>query len=40
MHVGGFTQGPGCPVPAQLQGSLLGLIPTIPYLKDLGITTI
>ena len=40
LHVGGFTQGPGCPVPAQLHGSLLGLIPTIPYLKDLGITTI
>ncbi len=40
LHVGGFTQGPGCPVPSQLQGSLLGLIPTIPYLKDLGITTI
>jgi glycogen operon protein len=40
LHVGGFTQGPGCPVPAQLHGSLLGLIHTIPYLKDLGITTI
>ncbi|MCP9809696.1 glycogen-debranching protein [Cyanobium sp. HWJ4-Hawea] len=40
LHVGGFTQGEGCPVPAERQGSLLGLIDTIPYLKKLGITTL
>lgn len=40
LHVGGFTQGEGCPVPAERQGSLLGLIDTIPHLKRLGITTV
>jgi len=40
LHVGGFTQGPGCPVPAERQGSLLGLIDTLPTLQELGITAI
>jgi glycogen operon protein len=40
LHVGGFTQGPGCPVPAERQGRLLGLIDTLPYLQELGITAI
>ena len=40
LHVGGFTQGQGSPVAAEKQGSLLGLIDTIPYLKELGITTV
>jgi glycogen operon protein len=40
LHVGGFTQGAGCPVTAERQGSLLGLIDTLPYLKELGITAI
>ena len=40
LHVAGFTQGPGCPVPAERQGSLLGLIDTLPLLQELGITAI
>ena len=40
LHVGGFTQGPGCPVPEERQGTLLGLIDTLPYLKELGITAL
>lgn len=40
LHVGGFTQGVGCPVAPERQGSLLGLIDTLPYLKALGITAI
>jgi isoamylase len=40
LHVAGFTQGPGCPVPAERQGSLLGLIDSLPQLQELGITAI
>jgi isoamylase len=40
LHVGGFTRGEGCPVSPQRQGTLLGLIDTLPYLRDLGITTL
>ena len=40
LHVDGFTRGQGSPVPHERQGTLLGLIDTIPYLKELGITTI
>ena len=40
LHLGGFTSGSGSPVPAEQQGTLLGLIQTIPYLKGLGVTTI
>ncbi len=40
LHVGGFTQGAGCPVTADRQGTLLGLIDTLPQLRELGITAI
>ena len=40
LHVGGFTQGAGCPVPLERQGTLLGLIDTLPYLQEMGITAI
>jgi glycogen operon protein len=40
LHVGGFTQGPGCPVAKERQGTLLGLIEVLPQLKDLGVTAI
>jgi isoamylase len=40
LHVGGFTEGPGSPVPAERRGTLLGVIDTIPYLQDLGITAV
>ena len=40
LHVGGFTQGHGCPVAGERQGTLLGLIDTLPYLQELGITAI
>ncbi|MEB3317495.1 MAG: isoamylase [Cyanobacteriota bacterium] len=40
LHVGGFTSGEGCPVPPQRQGTLLGLIDTLPHLRDLGITAL
>jgi glycogen operon protein len=40
LHVGGFTQGEGCPVPPARQGTLLGLIDTLPHLRELGITAI
>ncbi len=40
LHVGGFTRGRGCPVPEERQGTLLGLIDTLPYLQELGVTAI
>ena len=40
LHVGGFTQGTGSPVPTERRGSLMGLIDTLPYLQELGITAI
>jgi glycogen operon protein len=40
LHVGGFTQGPHCPVPEDRQGTMLGLITVLPQLRDLGITAI
>jgi isoamylase len=40
LHVGGFSRGAGCPVPPERQGTLLGLIDTLPYLSDLGVTAI
>ncbi|MEN9495939.1 MAG: glycogen-debranching protein [Synechococcaceae bacterium WB4_1_0192] len=40
LHVGGFSRGPGSPVSADAQGTYLGLIEAIPYLKELGVTTI
>ena len=40
LHVGGFTRGVGCPVAPERQGTLRGLIDTIPYLEALGVTTL
>ena len=40
LHVGGFTAGAGSPVAAERRGSLLGLIDTLPYLLELGVTAI
>ncbi|MEB3265791.1 MAG: isoamylase [Cyanobacteriota bacterium] len=40
LHVGGFSRGSGSPVPAPRQGSLLGLIDTLPWLRELGVTAI
>ena len=40
LHVAGFSHGEGSPTPAERQGTLLGLIDTLPYLKSLGVTTI
>ncbi|UPM49734.1 isoamylase [Synechococcus sp. A10-1-5-1] len=40
LHVGGFSRGQGSPVSQEAQGTYLGLIELIPYLKGLGITTI
>ena len=40
LHVGGFTRGAGCPVPAERQGTLLGLIDTLPYLQEMWVTAI
>ena len=40
LHVGGFSRGEGCPVPPERQGTLLGLIETIPYLQELGVTAL
>jgi glycogen operon protein len=40
LHVGGFSRGAGSPVSPAAQGTYLGLIEAIPYLKELGITTV
>ena len=40
LHVGGFSRGQGSPVSPEAQGTYLGLIELIPYLKELGITTV
>ncbi|MFO7630349.1 MAG: glycogen-debranching protein, partial [Prochlorococcaceae cyanobacterium] len=40
LHAGGFSRGAGCPVPKERQGRLLGLIDTLPYLQELGVTTL
>jgi glycogen operon protein len=40
LHVGGFSRGEGCPVAPERQGTLLGLIDTLPYLQELGVTTL
>ena len=40
LHVGGFSRGDGSPVSHETQGTYLGLIEAIPYLKQLGITTV
>ncbi len=40
MHVGGFTKHKNSGVEASKQGTYLGLIEKIPYLKELGITAV
>ena len=40
LHVGGFSRGAGSPVQAEAQGTYLGLIETIPYLKEMGVTAV
>ncbi|MEB3352969.1 MAG: isoamylase [Cyanobacteriota bacterium] len=40
LHVGGFSRGRGCPVADERQGTLRGLIDTIPYLQELGVTAV
>ena len=40
LHVGGFSRGHGSPVTEPARGTYLGLIEAIPYLKELGITTV
>ncbi len=40
LHVGGFSRGEGSPVAPERQGSLLGLIDTLPYLRSLGVTAL
>lgn len=40
LHVGGFTQRSDSNVSSDRQGCLLGVIDKIPYLKQLGVTTI
>ena len=40
LHVGGFSRGEGCPVAPERQGTLLGVIDTLPYLQELGVTTL
>ena len=40
LHIGGFTQRSDSGVAPDRQGSLLGVIDKIPYLKQLGVTTI
>ncbi len=40
LHVGGFSRGTGSPVSPDKRGTYLGLIEAIPYLKELGITTV
>ncbi len=40
LHVGGLSRGQGSPVAADHQGSLLGLIDSLPYLRSLGVTAL
>ena len=40
LHVAGYSRGLGSPVPAQEQGTLRGLIATLPQLRELGVTAI
>ncbi|MFQ3647924.1 MAG: glycogen debranching protein GlgX [Anaerolinea sp.] len=40
MHVGGFTKHPNSGLPDDLRGTYLGVIEKIPYLQQLGITTV
>jgi isoamylase len=40
MHVGGFTKNPNSGISLKKRGTFHGLIEKIPYLTDLGITTV
>ena len=40
LHPAGFTKGEHSPAPPEHQGSFLGLIDALPYLRSLGVTTI
>ena len=40
MHVGGFTANPNSGVSPEKRGTFLGVAEKIPYLKELGITTV
>ncbi len=40
MHVGGFTSHPSSDIDPARRGTYAGLIEKIPYLKDLGVTTV
>lgn len=40
LHVGGFTRSPSSGVTPDKRGTFSGLVEKIPYLKDLGITTL
>ena len=40
VHVGGFTKHPNSDLPPDLRGTFKGVIEKIPYLVDLGITTL
>ncbi|CAK6699189.1 isoamylase [Synechococcus sp. CBW1107] len=40
LHVGGLSRGQGSPVAPERQGSLLGVIDCLPYLRSLGVTAL
>lgn len=40
MHVGGFTRHPSSEISEELRGTYAGLTEKIPYLKELGVTTV
>jgi glycogen operon protein len=40
MHVGGFTRHPSSGVDASKRGTYAGLVEKIPYLQELGVTTV
>lgn len=40
MHAAGFTRNPNSGVPAERRGTYAGLIDKIPYLQELGITSV
>ena len=40
LHIGGFTKRPDSGVSPDQRGTYLGVIEKIPYLKELGVTTI
>ena len=40
LHLGGFSRGAGSPISPERQGTYLGLIEALPYLRDLGVTTV